>query len=593
MKTSCRLFSKFAVLTGKAYGYCLVASFLLFIYIPMLVLFPKTTTLQHHTNDYLAEATGKMTFGLESSPGSQSYSILGKPITQLNPAIAAKADQGIAETTVSAPSAFSSEIKQQYGGIPKEYVLRFNSLEELRDFLKKARECGLEILGFNEKLLSIRFHAESFETYGDLFSDISPANLEQNGEVFTPDIFNLDQAPSLAGYAGFGRGALAWLGLKDRAGNWGDGVVVAVLDTKIEPHPALEGTAIRYFNLLPVDTVTDTGEYAGHGTAVASIIAGNDGLIQGIAPMSKLLAISVLDGNGLGDTFTLAEGILTAVDNGANLINMSLGSYADSATLRQAIDYALNKGVVVVAATGNDGLEQVMYPAGYEGVISVGAVDALEQHLAFSNSGKVDIAAPGYEVQTAWTNGQYAEFSGTSAASPFVAGTIAGMISENRGLSIKEAANIVLAQTNDTGAPGRDDQFGNGILSVERIQRRNASGIYDLAVAGYYLSEPAPPTANEAMPLGVTIENRGTEDIGQAEVEISINGKVEKHTLTNLLAGASVGIDTSVPRDTIGADGVVVVSAKGRIIGRADQKSSNDIRLEDLIFVALQPASRQ
>lgn len=596
MKTGFRaLLSRKAEQIERIYGYCLVASFPLFLLVLILGLFsgPADISLRPWQNDIgrpLLSGTDQQS----TTPPSPHRRVSQNSAEQAVAKTAAPMAKADSLTTPGAQPDLL-KVQQKYDGIPNEYVLHFSSLAAYKEFLRLARERGLSILEANEKLLAIRFHADSLAAYGDLFNDIPQADLEQNGIVFTPPTPDPALTPPLTRYAGFGKGVLAWLGLDNRPLAWGKGVTVAIIDTGIEDHPALQGIKIQHIDLRQQqDVPAGSGVYAGHGTAVAALVAGNNEVIQGIAPMADLLDIAVMDGNGNGDTFTLAEGIMTAVEHGARVINMSLGSYADSYVLRQAVSYALDSGVIMVASTGNDGLDQIMYPAGYDGVIAVGAIDALEQRLAFSNYGAgLDIVAPGYEVLSAWSDKGYTMFSGTSAASPFVTGTIAALLSETPGLSAKSAAALILDQSNDTGAPGRDEQFGIGILNLERIQQRDSAGIRDLAVAGYYIPDPSLPAAHEAMPLVVTVQNRGTENIGLATVEININGRIERHTITDVMPGASIGITTSVPRELIDATGQVSLSTRTKVTGAPDQKSSNDFRLEDLIFLPLQQPPSQ
>ena len=139
------------------------------------------------------------------------------------------------------------------------------------------------------------------------------------------------------------------------------------------------------------------------------------GLAQGAAPGATILEYVVLDGVGRGDSFTLAKAIYAAVDQGAKVINMSLGSTGDSSVVRDAVAYALSKDVALVAATGNEAINRVAYPAAYDGVVAVGSVDGdpvNAQHLYFSNRGAaVDVVAPGFAVVANWPGGKMVEVS--------------------------------------------------------------------------------------------------------------------------------------------------------------------------------------
>ncbi|MGY8688851.1 MAG: S8 family serine peptidase, partial [Verrucomicrobiales bacterium] len=138
------------------------------------------------------------------------------------------------------------------------------------------------------------------------------------------------------------------------------------------------------------DFVEDDGttgtEINGHGTAVASVAAGTHAAAPGVAPAAQVLSFRVADSDGNSDSFTLAQGILAAAEAGADVINISLGSTGDSGVVEEAVNKAMAAGSTIVAAAGNNGADSLSYPAAYEGVISVGSVDAAGQHLDFSNT---------------------------------------------------------------------------------------------------------------------------------------------------------------------------------------------------------------
>ena len=217
-----------------------------------------------------------------------------------------------------------------------------------------------------------------------------------------------------------GNGLHEWLGITGDNSDWGKGVKIAVLDTGVDAHPAFE-TSIRSINI--VDRSPGGSANNGHGTAVASVIIGNDSLTPGVAPGADLISVRIADDEGQSNSFLLAKGIVAAVDVGAKLINVSMGSFGDSAIVRNAIQYATDGGALIVAAAGNNGIDQVSYPAANEGVIAVGGVDAQGNHLDFSNSGEsIDISAPGFGVNAAWTDDQAASVNGTSFSAPIVTG---------------------------------------------------------------------------------------------------------------------------------------------------------------------------
>lgn len=208
----------------------------------------------------------------------------------------------------------------------------------------------------------------------------------------------------------------------------GAGVTVAVLDTGVAlTHTALMTRLLPGLDVIDGDALPNdegAGLAWGHGTHVAGIVAH-------IAPASKILPVRVLDTNGRGNTFLLAYAIEWAVEHGAEVMNLSLGTDQDSRVLRDVIERATALGVVVVAAAGNQNQSAARYPAAYDfgGVLAVTAVDAGNAKAAFANFGTwVDLAAPGVGI-TSTVIGPlgvgFASWSGTSMAAPFVSGAAA------------------------------------------------------------------------------------------------------------------------------------------------------------------------
>ncbi|HRF95017.1 MAG TPA: S8 family serine peptidase, partial [Aggregatilineales bacterium] len=157
--------------------------------------------------------------------------------------------------------------------------------------------------------------------------------------------------------------------------------------------------------------------------------------IAGIAPNAQIMPLRVLNRQGVGTYSDVASAIIYAVDHGAQVINLSLGGPNPSSMLQEAIDYAIARNVVIVASAGNTGSEQVLYPALYEPVISVGAVDQNAEHSSFSAYGaQVDIYAPGRDILTTGMLGDYVTMTGTSLSAPFVTGAIVVEQSLNRTL---------------------------------------------------------------------------------------------------------------------------------------------------------------
>lgn len=222
-------------------------------------------------------------------------------------------------------------------------------------------------------------------------------------------------APSAIGLPG------VWASLPDNA----EQVTVAVLDSGIcASHPELQGRIVAGYDFIDDDSTPQ--DNFGHGCSVAGVIAAssnNAAGIAGVAPNAMIMPVRVLDDVGLGNYSDIAEGIIWAADNDADIINLSLAGPDPSAALADAVAYAINRGVTVIAATGNYGLDTVWYPAAFPGVIAVGSVDSNLQRSSFSNhSDRVDMLAPGRDILTLSADGDYIFMSGTSFAAPHVAG---------------------------------------------------------------------------------------------------------------------------------------------------------------------------
>ena len=231
----------------------------------------------------------------------------------------------------------------------------------------------------------------------------------------------------------------------------GEGVTIAVVDTGIDlDHKEFKGRVVNGYDFVDDDIFAD--DLHGHGTHVAgTIAAANDSKgITGVAYNSKIMPIRVLDENGRGYLSDVARGIRFAADNGADVINLSLGGGGHSRRLYESIKYASNLGSVVVMASGNSGLEMPSFPAIYSMNygISVGAVDINNNMARFSNkSGNyfLDyVTAPGVNIFSTVPNDGYAFYSGTSMAAPHVAGIAALLKSYDKGLTTNQIESLII-----------------------------------------------------------------------------------------------------------------------------------------------------
>lgn len=238
----------------------------------------------------------------------------------------------------------------------------------------------------------------------------------------------------------------------------GEGVVVAVIDTGVDgTHPDLAGTLVPGFD-FNTGSGDGTEDLIGHGTGMAGLIVAH-GQVRGIAPKAKVMPLAAHHGH-----FHLA--IDWAVDHGATVINISQ-SVAPSAPLKTAVDRALAAGVVVVGAAGNVPADRsVIFPAAYEGVIAVGAVDRTGQRAAVSVTGpELVLAAPGQDIVSTALFGEYGPGGGTSNATALVSGIAALVKAKFPNLTGPDIMHRLIATADDNGAPGRDPEYGYGIVN--------------------------------------------------------------------------------------------------------------------------------
>lgn len=243
-----------------------------------------------------------------------------------------------------------------------------------------------------------------------------------------------------------------------------DSAPVAIVDTGIDDsHPDLLGKVIKRANFTWDPDVDGDG----HGTHVAGIVAATTNNSLGVASLgydTKLFSVKSLDNNGSGYYSWIANGIIWSADNGAKVINMSLGGSSNSQILKDAVDYAWGKGSVVVAAAGNSNNSKSFYPAYYVNSIAVAATDSTDTKASFSNYGSwVDLAAPGFSIYSTFPGNRYAYLSGTSMATPFVSALSSLVFANNPAFSNTEVRNKIestaerIARTGSYWTYGRID----------------------------------------------------------------------------------------------------------------------------------------
>lgn len=277
-------------------------------------------------------------------------------------------------------------------------------------------------------------------------------------------------------------------------------LLVAVVDSGVDyQHPDLKGQIINGLDFMAENPTGPNGEGSpdvvdedpldqmGHGTHVAGIIGAvpNNGTgIAGIAPGVKILNVRVLNSEGWGSAFSIAQGISYAVDRGARIINLSLGSAEGSKPIELAVKYAQQKGVLIVAAAGNS-YTHTGYPASYPGVLAVGATDDQDFLADFSNhDARINVVAPGVDIMsttpTFLTNTMsqngiesfYSVMSGTSMACPMVTAQAALLLSQNPSLTPAQLIDLIEKSAKPIGDPRI---FGHGRIQVDASLRMLAN----------------------------------------------------------------------------------------------------------------------
>ena len=330
----------------------------------------------------------------------------------------------------------------------------------------------------------------------------------------------------------------------------GAGTIVAILDTGIDPsHPDLAGQLVPGWNFYGNNS--DTSDPNGHGTAVAgaAAAAGNNGTgVASVAWGARLMPVRIADANAYAYWSTVAQGLTWAADNGARIANISYVGVAASSTVQSAANYLRSKGGLVVVCAGNNGKDEGI--AANDSMIVVSATNSGDSKTSWSSYGSfVDLAAPGDSIYTTNVGGGYKAWSGTSLASPVVAGAAAMIKAMRPDFTPTQIEAALYAGAVDLGTAGKDTIYGYG-----RVDAAAA-----LAAAGTATTDTTPPTAAITSPTGgsatgtVTVTVDARDNAGVARVELLVNGK-------------SIGSDDSAPYSfgwdtTKVADGSVTLSA--------------------------------
>jgi subtilisin family serine protease len=416
------------------------------------------------------------------------------------------------------------------------------------------------------------------------------------------------------------------------------GLVIAVIDTGLRAdHEDFHGAsvlpgvdALAFVDgagrspVVPASRVGVAADPVGHGTFVSGILGAGWRNGRGIAPVApgvQILPITTFSDDGLGSSESVVPAIVWAVDHGADVVNLSLGSIYSDPSMHEAVRYAESKGVVVVAAAGNFGRSIPVYPAAYPEVLAVAATDRLGQRASFSETGPwIDLAAPGDDVPSTTVDGGYGTWRGTSFAAPHVAAAAALVLAARPQATPAQVRALLVNNSRDAGPVGFDESYGWGVLDIAAsvLAASRPSGAYRTVAAtgavesfGDRAAANSPPAVGTdvspigsgAVPSGLSVvvgaaARPGRSDGGiwtvQADGTVHALGSAphlgDVPTAGLRLSAPIVGMAASPSGDgywLVGADGGVLAFGDARFAG-----SLGDVRLAaPIVGMAAAPSS--
>ena len=291
-------------------------------------------------------------------------------------------------------------------------------------------------------------------------------------------------------------------------------IIIAVVDTGADlTHPDLASKLVPGYNIIEgnINTQDDNG----HGTHVAGIAAAatnNTNGVAGVCWECKIMPVKAMKADGSGTLENVAQGVRYAADHGAHVINLSVTTDSNVDTLLSAVRYAYLKNIPTVAAMGNAGNNKALYPAAYPETIAVGATNKYDLRPSYSSFGNhIDLAAPGSDIySTYWVSPNqhtYAYSSGTSMATPHVAGVIGLMRSITTRLTVEETRKILRDSADDLGTLGWDIYYGAGRLNAYTTLQTTKKVISSLRLAG---PKYVPPETESAYSVTVSLSTAQT-----------------------------------------------------------------------------------
>ena len=370
---------------------------------------------------------------------------------------------------------------------------------------------------------------------------------------------------------------------------------IAVLDTGVDlDHPDLVDKIVSPINFSSSPTADDVHGHGTHVAGVAAAMTDNGVGVAGLGYSSKIMNVKVLGDTGSGAYSWIVAGIIWAVDNGADIINMSLGGSSPSLTVEDAINYAWSKGVVVVAAAGNNGDTTPLYPAYYTNCIAVAATDSLDRLASWSNYGEwVDMAAPGVGIYSTLKNNGYGYKSGTSMASPHVAGLAALVFTtvsdtNSNGKLNDEVRSRIEASCDEIGLWGigygrinAAQAVGNDPVPTGAISGQVIDAEYGSAISGVQVSDGIRTVFTNAAGM-YTIDNVPP---GIYQVVASKEGYESSSLTVNVVSGSSAVADFSLTKIILSGSitGLVTDAEDGSPIAGATVSGGTRTVLTDVV----------
>jgi type VII secretion-associated serine protease mycosin len=411
-----------------------------------------------------------------------------------------------------------------------------------------------------------------------LLSALVPAVLLSSREVASADtVYRVMAAPNDPYYAEGKQWGLEQIKVEQAWGvTTGNDAIIAILDTGVaSDHPDLAGKLVRGYDFVNNDS--NPYDDVGHGTYTAGIAgaASNNGVgVAGVSWGARIMPVKVLNAQGVGSDAMIAQGIRWAVDNGARVINASFGGNLDTQLMRDAVRYAYDHNVLIVAAAGNTPDGKPKYPAAFDTVLAVGSTGRNDTYSGFSSWGAfVDVTAPGVDIaSTSWRAGtlEYASGSGTSASCPFVSGLAQLVWSANPALTVEQVKRIIEDSSDDLGDVGFDEHYGYGRVNALRAVQMARQG--------------PPPTRT---PVTDRTPTRTATPIPTQPASLGPSLQVDSKDVApgSLIAMAGAGFG---PNELVSLD-MRLVDGSTRALGSALADAKGAFRAEAALFSATPP----